>query len=255
MPDEELAQIPQEGAIEPKEENKEVIPAVPPAEKETETPAPEGEKNQEETNLPFHQHPRWKALHKELKDLRTFKDEMVERFTQKEEEPAKPQNSSIPDWFVEIFGEQPSAWEKFSRYNAQTREQIKEEIFSELQSKAEEQQQQTVHWNQWVDKELQELGDDKGVDLTDKEGGNSIRNEIIKVAIKYKPTDEEGNIDLRAAYEIWQSTKKEDDISKVTAKKQVAGLASVKSKGESQPKDFMTSNDFRGKGWAQVVRE
>ena len=231
-------------------------------EKETETPASEGVKNtQDDEKLPFHKHPRWKALYNENRNLRKQIEDYAST-TQKEladlkakQSQQQPQSISIPDWFNELYGDNPVAWQKFQAHDQQTRNQIKQEILGEIQQREQVAQQESLKWNTWVDEALTTLGEEIGLNLAEgtTDSPNSTRNEILKIALDYQPTDNNGMVDLKKAYLIWKQTKGSQPSEKTEAKKKVADIAGTRSKGEAKERGFVTPKELRNKGFRDLI--
>ena len=276
-----LAGLRQEGKIEPtdgeQEEEKET-PSESPAEKEPEENEPEsqtGDKPEdkgdgkeskgevEEGEKPevfqaFHKHPRWKALNEELGKLRSFRDEVTPLLPliKKIGEPGMTDEVEVPAWFSQVFGEDASVWQKYQKYNAEERGKLKDEILESLESKNEESGKQQKKYEDWVDGELVALGEEKGINLSEgtKEKPNSLRNEILKTAVDYRPTDDKGNISLSKAYDILKIMKNKP-AEKNTDKKEIADKTMAKSKAEDEKKEYKTSHDLIGKSMRDLIPE
>lgn len=240
-----------------------------PDNKPTEEPAPSAEPKAEDTAEPevkedakvfsaFHEHPRWKALQVELKELReksneydSFK-ERVNPFIQKFEQP-----QTAPQWFQSLYGDNAEAWQQYQEAFKVEKKQIRDEILKELQPDLEtlRETKQQKEVQDWANKQWSELGanpevqkDLKGLNLTlDK-----VQGEISEVMSKYLPSDSEGNISLKASYELWKQLKKpEVKPSPIVAeKKKVAAISKSK---EVEERDYRTSADFRGKSIHDLV--
>lgn len=191
----------------------------------------------DEKNVPFHKHPRWKELQKELKakekeieELKSFKGEVNEKFSKMETK------EKVPKWFSELYGENQEAWEAYSEHNATERKKMKQEILDEINQEKSKENERVSKWNNWVSDEIQKLKD---------EGLKFDKNKLMKIAVDYKPTDEEGNIDFKKAYEILQFTEKKTDNA---SKKKIAD-DTINNKPESKKEDFQTAHTLRNMGW------
>lgn len=146
-------------------------------EEEEETP----EKKSEEEQAPFHEHPRFKELvdekntyKKELDDLKTLVEDVQ---TQQNEKPGE-----IPQKFVEVFGEDPEAFNLFT-------EMIKNESAKTVNAFIKQQEESQVQQEQdrksaldYTNSELERL---------ESKGNKFDREELKKTMIKFQPTKTE----------------------------------------------------------------
>lgn len=209
-------------------------------ETEEEKTARETKEQEEEDNIPFHKHPRFKALVEEKnqykKDLDAMREEMESKFSEIKD--SQPKDSKIPAWFTELYGENETAWTKFKEQDKATREEIKREIREELKNEQEEKENASTKWNTWIDEQVTSLKD---------EGLKFDKNELMKIMMDYKPSDDAGNLDFKKGYEIMELLKKKDPEKSKTRKEIVDD--SGKSKSEPEAKKWFTPDDMRGVGW------
>lgn len=210
---------------------------------EDEEPEPETK----HAEVPFHEHPRWKEVYGELKDLREFKEKTLPLISalEKDDEPEE-----VPSWFSSTFGGDEDTWRQYRNYSRQERKAIRDEILSEIEQKQSQIKDEAKKWDDFVDNKLGELeAEGLGKFKTDKHE----RSALIKIALDYLPSDKEGNIDFRKAYEIYKlqkskgATKPKADPQKEIRKK-VASQITEKPKGEGEKKDYLTPDDFKGRG-------
>lgn len=233
----------------------ESTPSESSTEKESKEEKPDQGKNtDEDLTIPFHKHPRWierenelrtlkekdEARSKEIEDLKQFKDQYSQKQTSL--------NTKVPEWFSTLYGDNQEAWEKYSEYNKQEREEIKREILEAQQQQVVEAQEQEKYWNNWVDTEMGKL---------ESKGYKFDREELAQVILKTRPTDEKGNLDFEAGYETYIARKGNTAPAVNTqvsqARKQVADTINKSSRGEPAKKDYMTSADLRDKSWNQLT--
>ena len=270
-----LASLQQEGKIEapvePKEEDKEKNPPTPPVEnkpkeeekgsqpKEGEKPEVTEDKKKDgegadddpakpsEKDPPFHQHPRWIAREQELNELRDFRDKAMPLLEKLTESKPIEENKEIPEWFVELFGDNDAAWKKYRAYNVKEREQLRNEIVTEFQGQAKRLEDEQKKSDQWLESELGKL---------EGEGLKFDRNELLKVALEYLPSDENGDISLHKAYQIMQGQKATAGPEKPKSaeeKKKVASQTMGKDGKDDQPKGYKTSADLRHKSFTDLI--
>lgn len=218
------------------------------ADEETQNPEEGQDNTDDETKLPFHKHPRWRALQQELKEAREFREAvmpLLERLGQKPED-RREEEEKVPDWFIELFGENEVAWQKYRAYDENQRKKLRAEILHEIQVEQENMVRQQKAQEKWVDDELQKLSD---------EGFTFERNELLKVALDYLPTDADGNIDFRKAYEILQLKKAGIAPAKPRSeeKKKIADQTVSRGKISEEKKDYQTFQTLRGKTFHDLI--
>lgn len=277
MDNEFLASLQREGQIEtPAEEQEEEkeTPPESPAEKEPKEDKPESQTGDEsegkgdekkpegkikEGEEPavfqaFHKHPRWKALNEELGTLRQFRDEVAPLLPliKKLGEPGMIEDKTeAPSWFSELFGDNKETWAKYQEYNSNERKQLRTEILTEVQGRQEEVAQATKKQEDWLDGELVKLDEV----IAEEKLPKYNRNELMKIAVDFKPTDDKGNISLKKAYDILQMQKGKTETPKSDEKKKIADKTMAKSKSDEEKKDYKTSHDLAGKSFHDLIPE
>lgn len=263
------------------EEEKEAPPESAPENKPTEEPESSPEPKEEEPAqaepkaeedakafYAFHEHPRWKAREEELKQLREqvqsyeTKFEEYEKFkTQSEpllQKLNEPKSEQAPQWFTSLYGDNQEAWHQYQDATKAERKQIREEILNELKPDLDEirslKEQRKVQ--DWANKQWEALGKDEEVSKDLKSLGKNlddVQGEISEVMSKYRPSDEDGNISLKASFELWKATRKQEvkPNPAVAEKKKIAAVSKPKeSEGE---RDYRTSADFKGKSIHDLI--
>ena len=229
-----------------------------PAEGEGSDTQPEGKPNpneagnntDDETKLPFHKHPRWASLQSELKEAREFRESvapLLERLGQTPEGRSE-ETEKIPEWFVELFGENADSWKKYRAYDTEQRKQLRSEILKDIQAEQRKTVEEQQRQEKWVDDEVQKLVDD---------GLKFDRNKLLKIALDYLPTDENGNISFKKAYDIMtmQVADKETEKPKSEVKKKLADQTMGKGKPSEGRRDYKTSADLRGKSFHDLISD
>lgn len=220
-------------------------PSDSPADKEPKVEEPGQGDNTADKQVPFHEHPRWKEREEELKELRAFKDEASSKLSEFERKISKPsENTNIPDWFKELYGENEVAWQKYQEHSQQEREQMKKDILAEQEAKREEAQKEETYWNNWVE---------EGIRGLQSVGLEFDRNVLIKTMLDNpkEVTNALGNFDFNLGYKLY---REQNPISQVNtdARKRIADTTTKSSSTEKRAKDYMTSNELRGKSWNQL---
>lgn len=239
-------------------------------EKETQ-PAPPADENQngakpsqggantpDASTEPFHKHPRWIKTQEELAELRKFKAENGPRIETYEQVIARltpktdAQTVQVPEWFPKTGDKEADErkYKEYMSYEAGVKAQIKQELLEESTKEAKEKAAEEKKWTDWVTTSLDKLQD---------EGKKFDRNELQAVALKYLPSDEEGNIDFGKAYEIMTELKKiqpAPQAQKADARKKIGDLATTSKQSADRPeRKGETSASLRGKSWDMMVNE
>lgn len=241
-----LANVRQEGENPFAEVEKDTPVDSPSTEEPKEEQPVEGEDTLPTEHIPFHEHPRWKAREEELRELRERdgerEREIAELRSFRDDLTKHNENSTVPDWFRELYGDNQFAWQKFSEHEQARTEEIKRSLQEEQRQVQARQVEETTRWNRWVDDEITKLQAD---------GRSFDRNKLIKVMLDYRPTDDSNNFDFEKGYRIYEALEAKD-APNTHARKQVADLAAPSPKGEAKPKDYLTSNDLRNKSWSNL---
>jgi hypothetical protein len=249
-----LADVKNEGDTDPFKELDSEKEADPESDKEKETPSeshtekePKVEEpvqgdNTDDKDVPFNK--RWEKHAENLKaELENkHQEEMVS--LRQELEARIPKNENIPDWFTELYGDNEVAWQKYAEHSRKERDEIKSELLAEQEANHQRAIEDERYWNNWVEEGIKGLQD---------EGKKFERNELIKVMLDYRPTDNMGGFDFQAGYKILEAIKeKEIDPAHSQARKRLADTTTKSSHSEKVTKDYMTSNELRGKSWNQI---
>jgi len=225
--------------------------------RETETPAesqpekkegevkPDQGVNTDNEDEPFNK--RWEArannLREEINAEWQGKFDSYQKELETKIPPVTDTKSDIPDWFRGMFGEDQTAWDKYSEYDKGRRDEIKYELAEEQQSQKTQEQEEVKYWDKWVADEVTKLQSTNQFD----------RNELMKVMLDYRPTDEAGNFDFQAGLRILETIKpNESNPEKSNARKQVADTINKSTSGGAKVKDYMTTAEARSKTWNQL---
>jgi len=225
--------------------------------KEEEDPSQEGEntpdepKEKPEADVPFHKHPRFQQLVKERDQEREAREALEARLSELETKQVNSQPKSAPPEFVHLFGDNPDFYQEFSRLTQAEAKKIVDERMSQLERERQEADNKQKQATEFIEKSLAELADETGIDLTNPKC--SERNEIMDIAVKYRPIDDQGNIDMRKSYDLWKQIKpKKDDT---IAKKQLASSTMDKTKKvEMSGEKSINFGDLRGKSVHDFIK-
>lgn len=241
--EETFADVKQEGDTDPFATLEKDTPSESQTEKEPKKEEPVvGDTNtpdKKEENVPFHEHPRWKQREEELETLR----KQVADLTAPKPDSA---DSTVPEWFRELYGDNATAWEKYNENHTVELERIRQEAVQFVEQKQQAEVAETQKWNQWVETELGKLS---------SSGKTFDRNELINVMLTYRPTDTSNSFDFEAGFKIYEALKAKPaaDPVKSQARKQLADTTTSTTAGEKKPKDYQTSATLRNQKWGSLT--
>jgi len=218
------------------------------ATEEVEEPT-EGEEEQEEEkepekdlkDVPFHEHPRWK---KREEDWNKRMEEQKQEFEKKIQEaiPAPKQEEEQEDidpMFSRLFGEDQEAYKAYQEFRQKEKQEAYEYTKAQFTAEREQQATQEKQWTDWVDGEVNKLT---------ASGKTFDKNELLKVALDFKPTDDKGQISLEKAYTILKNIpKKNNDV--VAKKKKVASRSTSSTTGNTKISSTPSTKDVRNRDW------
>lgn len=179
---------------------------------------------------PLHKDDRFKKLIDERNRLREEREELVrerEELLARSQQIKSPEVTSKPSWFQKYFGDDEEAWQGIKQLTASDREAIKQEAVQALREESGRAEKEAKYWQSWVEEKMADLRETEG-DFDD--------NELSDVMRRFKPTDEQGNLDFKAGLGILRLEKGTDQKLKSVAKKTLAG-GLTSDKGKSEPKD------------------
>lgn len=255
------ANIEQEGAIgekafeRPEIQEKETPAATPAEQKPAEKPSQGGDNTPDVNNRKQREESRWQKAQAELAELRKYKSDTQPRLetyqqtldrlgTQKESVP------QIPEWFPKSGNKQADEqkYKEYLSYESGVKAQIKQELLEDQTKEALEKAAEEEKWSSWVNDSLDKLEDD---------GLKFDRNELQAVALKFLPSDEDGNIDFRRAYEIMTELKKTTPpVQNTQARKDIGALSTTTKQSSEQKKpQYETQRTLRNKSFDQLIRE
>lgn len=267
------ANLEQEGLIgekafeRPTEETAKETPSATPTDTK-----PEGKPSQggENTNTPVVPQPpkpttsrqqreesRWQKAQEELARLRKYEADTKPRLETYEQMLSRlgkedGATTQIPDWFPKTGNQKvdEQKYKEYLSYESGVKAQIKQELLEEQSQEAQRKSEEQEKWKNWVNESLDKLEDS---------GKVFDRNELQAIALKYLPSDAEGNIDFGKAYEIMTELKKVQVTSTVErseARKKIGDLTNTSKQTSEQAKPkFETQRSLRNRSFDQLIRE
>lgn len=247
-----FANISQEGDPDPfKEIEEKITPSESQPVKESEEGKPvvgdDNTPDKKVENLPFHEHPRWKQREQETEELKARVQEYEKTLAELKDRKEPSSDITVPEWFSELYGDNPTAYAKYSEHQQNESERIKQETVQEIERKAQAEVAETQKWQAWVATELDKL---------EGSGKKFDRNELVKVMLDYRPTDpNSNNFDFEAGYKIYDAmrTKPEADPARSQARKQIADTTTSTTTGEKKVKSYQTQHTLRNLKWGSLT--
>ena len=265
-----LANIQQEDeainlSVEQDEKEKET-PSGSPAEKEPKEEAPpsqgggakEAEASKENTpdvsQTPLNKQHRWIDQARKIKELEEFKDRAIPLLERIGEKPDKIESEAVPLFFSRLYGEDTEAWTLYRTYEKEQSGRLRAELREEFRNDEKRKVEEAKKSEAWLDDELQKLSDN---------GLKFDRNELLNIALKFSPREDDGNYSIPKAYEIWKAMNEakaskgqiSPSESRVEEKKKIADITMKKGNANEEKRDYKTSADFKGKSFADISRE
>jgi len=148
-----------------------------------------------------------KELKEKLEEMEAKISEIAESNSQRTDE---EEQSQIPEWFVELYGDNESAWQKYNQAESEKEERLIEKAQARIEEKKQQEENEASSGLNWVNSQL-ELVEETHGKLSD-----SKRNQLMSIVEEYIPTDEDGNLDFIKGYKIMEllGTKKPDTARK-----------------------------------------
>jgi len=195
---------------------------VEPEETKAEEPEKEPEvkvEPQDEKPIPYHKDPRWKRMRQEAEEAKAEAKRALEEI-EKIRTGNQPQaEESVPERFKNIFGEDVKAYKEWMDFQKEIAKQtVLEEMRTAQQAKEQEKQAQDQAL-QRIEKDLEEIGDEIGVDLVNKE--STMRNQLLDICIEYELFDKNDMPNIRKALQLHGKLYPSDTGKVVEEKKSV----------------------------------
>lgn len=215
-----------------------------------ETPPADGEeKNPQDPDkdLPFHEHPRWKAREEEwdkrFNDQETrHQDDLKkirEEFGTARKENAEQTN--IPSW----FGGTQEQWDAYRTDRDTELKSAEDRAYERLTKEKSVETKAVEEATTYLQSEVAFIGSDKTINPT---GAKVDPNKLLKIVMDNDLVDSKGRWNYRAGWRLLQ--REASGTAPSGDRKNIAGATTSESKGESKPAPFKTSADFKkAKPW------
>ena len=217
-----------------------------PAESQTEKTVDEPDLKQNEA---------WKKMREE----KEASDEKARKLEEKLSEIEKvwdiKEKVEQPEFLTDMIGENEDVAKKFQNYESGLKEKIKAELIQDQIDAQNKVREDAEKWTNWTNDRLSEVETDFKVNF---KSDPSLKNELSKIMTDYTPTDEQGNLDFKKGMKLLTDLKKVQEAEqshKVQVKKDIADATVSKETSIKPNKDYMTSNDMRGRDWRSLMKE
>jgi len=168
-------------------------------------------------NTPFHKHPRWQKMQKELRELRELK-------TKAETTPAPAPAAStteVPVEWLQMYGDTDDtrkAWAHQSSINEKLVQQAEERAYNRMKTEFENRQSQEKQFEQMIESNFEEIEDSFGVDLSSNTpAARKARTEFLELVQKLSPKDASGAItayaDFPSTWEIYAARQEKPNAN------------------------------------------
>lgn len=296
MPDEILTDIPADGEpfkmfsdsedVGSKEaENKDEQAAEKPAESSTDNteadkaPSQEGAETEDgasgesasskdntsdDSQIPFNKHPRWQEIQDQLSTLKAENENLkntVGSLTPKldaleaQREELKVA-TKIPKLFTDVYGDEAEAhWKDYKQEIDAEIHKAQQDIYNKIEAEKRAQIEESQRWNAWMTDSMKRVEETYKTSLPD---GSSDRNEFLKYVLKYKPTDDNGNIDFVLGYELFSQSKEAERSKKSeknNARKSIASVTTSEKGAEPKVQTTASHKTLRNKSFLDVALE
>jgi hypothetical protein len=207
------------------------------------TQSSEGDNSQDapkEQPVPFHEHPRFKELIEENKNLKGFKEKYEPILSKLQ----PSEDVEVPPW----FGGNKEAYKMFLADMGKREENIRQQAVKEFETKTER------------DKTLYQEAQshfEKSVAEVEASGIKVDKNRLLKITEQYSLVDTQGRWNYKAAAEIIKAqdaakiaSRTEAESVKDEKNKQIIDLSKKEKSVEPKSKDYRTNEDFENsKPW------
>lgn len=200
------------------------------------------ENKKDETIVPFHEDPKVQDyINRQVESkkgewLSEAETKISERFAPKEQ-------TKVPPWFGGGDSSNPelvSQYESFQEDIATMSEERARQAVEEYKSEQDKQTSLVEEATRYFDESIESIEKSTGKRLAE-----SDRNELMKFVYDNELIDGKGRWNYSKGYEFMNAVKTKEP-SDLEERKRLAALANSDNKAETSPKDFKTSDDFKG---------
>lgn len=203
-------------------------------------------KEEDDKNIPFHQHPAWKRREEEWKEK--FNDQETRHqndiasirseFSGLRKENAE--NEEIPSW----FGGDQAQWNEYRSWNDKQLKAAEERAISRLSESKTAEEKAVKEATEFMKSEIEFLEGDKELNPESKKVDP---NKLLKVVMDNDLVDSKGRWNYRAGWRLINGSTQPSSTTKNNAeRKTIAGATTAQpQRGETTTKPFKTADDFR----------
>lgn len=230
----------------------------------TETKVEEANTPDENNNLPFNKHPRFKEIVDEKNYFRERTEALEAKIQQLQDtvtpltQASKPTETvKIPKFFADVYGEDPEAYAEFLSVQRQEAQRVVEEQRQAEAREREQAQTQRQREEQYISEQFKAIEDKYGDRL---EQGTSERNEFVKFYTEnpISKFDQNGRpvYDLVAGYDLFKRIKQaESNVpSPVVQKKKAIASQTIDRASTAPTQSGLTKEQMAGMSFSELAR-
>lgn len=223
---------------------------------EEETQSVEGEESSNEEERPdtktdFHEHPRWKEREddwkskfneqekRHLEEVEKLRTEVLEKLNTSSKD---DEDVEIPSWFGSDDKELYKAFQRDLDTRLQSvREEAKKEVFNEMQSKTQAEQESIERATEYMNSEIEAIESDPSLNPNK---GKIDKNKLLKYVLDKELVDTQGRWNYRAGWELMQAGVENTKKAELTEKKKLASSTTSEKKSETEKPTYATPETF-----------
>lgn len=215
------------------------------------TQSDQGENNTGTEEVPFHEHPRWKAREKEWNDR--FNDQETrhqndlksirEEFSQARKENA--QNTKIPAW----FGGTQEQWDAYradrdAELHA-SEDRVIERFTKEREQSSKAEQDAVKDATDYMRTEMASIESDKTLNPSGVKFDQKTAETLLQTVLDNQLIDTKGRWNYRAGFRLMMAGRTTEKKPDTTEKKKVAAATTSEGKADDKKPTYATSADFK----------
>lgn len=233
-----------------------------PAESQPETKPEETPALENEEEMPFHKHPRWKKMQEDKETLAEELEETKRKVEELSKTKVQEEPISVPNWWKEQYGDDEASEGKYKQYltnNEEFKENLKSELKQELEAEQRAEETRTLEA-----KEKAEAYVDEQIEALKGQGKQFDRNELLKfmldfekeynIPIVHTEGDLKGNYNFEKAYELMTKLSPKEK-NEVTSKKKEIASETMNARPATQGNvPIINRQSLRNGDWRDTIK-
>ena len=200
-----------------------------------------GDKNKDNTQVPFDQHPAWKEREEKWnqrfneQEQRHQADIQAIRSEFAGARKANKEDTEIPAW----FGGNQEQWEAYRKDRDAELKSAEERAYERLNSAKSAEEKAVAEATAYMQSEIAFIQSDKALNPN---GAKVDPNKLLKFVLDNDLVDSKGKWNYRAGWKMMNASSSGQNNGD---RKKIAGATTSESKAETKPAPFKTSADFK----------